>query len=236
MEPIKASDLKVHPRQWKVAKRSSCRCSVCGAAGAYVFGPPGVEASAPGGDDGVPFACLACGTLQTAPFHDHDEPEAAAEVVGPLRASALALLRRFAGWPRSRWWGREVDVDHDTPAAWVERNHRKLEPAEVKLVNLVSRALRVGAYDVSWRSLRGDAREATVTLHRMALSTFGDDALTRLVIGAHDLGMRLAVTASGVARLHLRLTTRTRTGGNHERHPTIEQALADWRAHSEGRP
>ena len=62
------------------------------------------------------------------------------------------------------------------------------------------------------------------------LATFDFNALTRAVFMAHDRMIRIEIAPSGPGLVKLRLHKRhKREGRMHERHPTIEQALADYR-------
>jgi hypothetical protein len=63
------------------------------------------------------------------------------------------------------------------------------------------------------------------------LSTFDFDRLTRLVFLAHDRCVRVDVVSSGPRLVGLTLHRRhSREGRMYERHPTIEGALAQYRA------
>ena len=63
------------------------------------------------------------------------------------------------------------------------------------------------------------------------LSTFDFDKLTRLVVGAHDLCVRLVIKASGPRLVKLYFTSgRNRTGLIQDRHPTIEEAIEQIRS------
>lgn len=64
----------------------------------------------------------------------------------------------------------------------------------------------------------------------MPLSSFDFNALTRLVIMAHDMCCRVEIKA--VAPRYMRLIVHSRKGRDgdvSQRHPTIEQAIADYR-------
>jgi hypothetical protein len=64
------------------------------------------------------------------------------------------------------------------------------------------------------------------------LSTFDFNNLTRLVMLAHDRCVRVEIMQGGPGRVGIGIwQRRTRTGDMTERHPTMEQALADWRKH-----
>ncbi|HZS84188.1 MAG TPA: hypothetical protein VFA50_15035, partial [Stellaceae bacterium] len=56
------------------------------------------------------------------------------------------------------------------------------------------------------------------------------DHLTRLVIAAHDRCVRLDIEPAARRYLWLILHPREREGGMSRRHPTIEQAIADFRS------
>lgn len=62
-----------------------------------------------------------------------------------------------------------------------------------------------------------------------AFATFDDDALTRLVLLAHELAIRVTVEAGGVQRLRVRLHPRPRAGDVSGQHPTIEEAVERFR-------
>lgn len=62
------------------------------------------------------------------------------------------------------------------------------------------------------------------------LATYDFDFLTRLVFLAHDKCVRAEVLPSGPGRVKIAIWKRhKREGSISERHPTIENALADWR-------
>ena len=66
--------------------------------------------------------------------------------------------------------------------------------------------------------------------HYGDLSTFDFNTLTRLVFHAHDQCVRVEIGQSGPRMVKIAIHKRTsRTGSMFERHPTIEEALADWR-------
>jgi len=60
-------------------------------------------------------------------------------------------------------------------------------------------------------------------------STYDFDVLTRLVFAAHDNCCRVSISHGGPYCMKILVSDRKRTGGVTERHPTIEQALANWR-------
>lgn len=63
---------------------------------------------------------------------------------------------------------------------------------------------------------------------RGSFATYDDDRLTRLVISAHRHCVRAEVAPSGPGMIKIYIHRRKgRTGRMHERHPTIEQAIAD---------
>lgn len=62
------------------------------------------------------------------------------------------------------------------------------------------------------------------------LSTFDFDYLTRLVVLAHDACVRVEIVSSAPGRIGLVLHKRaSRSGDMFERHPTIEEAIANMR-------
>lgn len=65
------------------------------------------------------------------------------------------------------------------------------------------------------------------------ISTFDHDTLTRLVIAAHDYAVRVELSQSGPGQIKIHLHARKREGAMHERHPTIEQAIEQFRGGSQ---
>ena len=63
----------------------------------------------------------------------------------------------------------------------------------------------------------------------LPLATWDGDALTRLVFLAHDATLRLAIQPASPQYIRLLFHPRKREGSLFERHPTIEDALAQWR-------
>lgn len=68
-----------------------------------------------------------------------------------------------------------------------------------------------------------------VCFHR-DVSTFDFDLLTRLVFLAHDLLIRVELSAAAPRYLRITMSPRLfREGNFNDRHPTIEEALKAWR-------
>lgn len=64
----------------------------------------------------------------------------------------------------------------------------------------------------------------------LGLSTYDADMLTRLVFLAHDRCIRLSVRQGGPQAVAIVIHQRdTRTGSINHLHPTLDQALANWR-------
>ena len=112
-------------------------------------------------------------------------------------------------------------------ADWVERDQaRKLSEVERTLVELVCDAFRCGPYDLRWTTLRTIGHSAQVACTR-DLSTWDGDALTRLVVGAHQRCCRVSVVPCNMNATRIMLWQRScRSGRMADRHPTMGQALA----------
>lgn len=62
------------------------------------------------------------------------------------------------------------------------------------------------------------------------LATYDGNELTALVLAAHEVPVRLEINAGGPRRLKLGFSPRRRGATDlWERHPTIEQAVQEWR-------
>lgn len=87
-----------------------------------------------------------------------------------------------------------------------------------------------GRHHIPGNGVKPEGNWAWVVNHYIGLSTYDYDELTRLVFLAHDRCVRAEVLFSGPRMVKIRISKRSgRTGNFAERHPTIEQALADWR-------
>ena len=88
---------------------------------------------------------------------------------------------------------------------------------------------------LGWHHISGKLHEwgsgiklNTTNVHHFA--TFDFDALTRAVILAHDRKIRFEIAPSGPGMIALICHKRhKREGRMYERHPTIEQAIEDFR-------
>ena len=114
---------------------------------------------------------------------------------------------------------------------WVARHlGRDLTEAERTLVSLVCDAMMTGPWNLQWKSLDGDDRYASVSVRDNQLATYDFDALTRLVILAHDRCYRLALSQSAPRRIRIEIWRRRgRNGDFTQRHATIEEAIASVR-------
>ena len=65
------------------------------------------------------------------------------------------------------------------------------------------------------------------------LATFDYSYLTRLVLMSHEWGVRVCINGSGPGMIKIILHKRhSRDGRLYERHPTIEQAIEDYRGNN----
>lgn len=124
----------------------------------------------------------------------------------------------------------------DFRADWVERHLScKLTPFQRQAVGLICDAMRCGPYDFSGTFRRANwwyGLGVAFTIPR-PLATFDVDGLTRLVIGAHDLAIRVEIEAVAPRYMRVCMWPRHyRSGEMHKRHPTIETAIRDYRRES----
>jgi hypothetical protein len=63
----------------------------------------------------------------------------------------------------------------------------------------------------------------------LPLATYDNDALTTLVLLAHDYAVRVEVKPCNFHYLEIQFHQRKRDGDLYSRHPTIEKVLEDWR-------
>lgn len=101
-------------------------------------------------------------------------------------------------------------------------DERNMTDAQRECVGLLCRVFR-GRHHVPARIYTcGRGIKCNV---RAGLSTVDFDYLTRLVVLAHDMCIRVEIVSSGPGRVGVVLHKRQRYGDIYERHPTIEDAI-----------
>lgn len=141
-----------------------------------------------------------------------------------------------------------ITPDNDA-AAWMQDNlnamaqygRKPTEPYvlsdfDKRAVGVLAKAFRMGIYNVpvdwkkvEWR-LGGAGVRFTMSSPR-ELSTWDFDTLSRLVIAAHEECIRISIEGAPGSKLKILMFPRLgREGRMSERHPTIEQAVADYRS------
>lgn len=70
-----------------------------------------------------------------------------------------------------------------------------------------------------------------VVLGYRSFSTYDDERLTRLVFLAHHRAIRVEIYPHSFKYLRLVFSKRSRLGAKHERHPTLDQAVATFMGH-----
>lgn len=107
-----------------------------------------------------------------------------------------------------------------------------LTPFQQEACRLMVKAFRTGVYNLSvnWETIDWDfGYGVCFVVSHHGLATWDFDHLTRLVIGAHDACIRVDIDARARNYLALMMWPRKREGRMSERHPTMEQAIADFR-------
>lgn len=119
-------------------------------------------------------------------------------------------------------------------ADWVERAYGpgfSLTPAQRTAVEVLCAGLgSPWNIPISWHRVDWSFGLSVSFVVQQPLSTFDRDSLTKLVIAAHDRCMRVSLEARGYRYLGIAISSRKgREGAMHDRHPTIEQAIAAFR-------
>jgi hypothetical protein len=116
---------------------------------------------------------------------------------------------------------------------WIHRDTKKPVSEFGKVVaTILCRGFRTGIYNVSGVSKADWSREdyVEIRIRHRDLSTFDFGHLTNLVIVCHDACVRLSINPVNMTHLALVFHPRKgRTGRMSERHPTIEDAIAELR-------
>lgn len=124
-----------------------------------------------------------------------------------------------------------LQIDEDACAYLNKSRKHPLTDIERELVTVLCAAFRRRPYNIrgldkieSW----GDGASAQIVDDHLA--TIDGDGLTRLVLAAHDRCVRVWIKANSSRMLEIQINQRTREGDLGQRHPTIEDAVASWRA------
>jgi hypothetical protein len=121
-----------------------------------------------------------------------------------------------------------IDPTRYYGADWLRGRGITLSPLGEKAANLLGWVYR-GIYHMPTNILRAkwdDPRFVEVILFARPISTFDDDSLTRLVVGAHDLCLRVEIQGASPHCLRLWFSERSREGRDiYHYHPTIEEAV-----------
>lgn len=120
--------------------------------------------------------------------------------------------------------------DIDSRAAWVEAHiMRELTDFQVRAVILLCTAMRRGPYDFqrTFETAEWDmAYGVRFYVYRPHLSTYDTDGLTALVLGAHEMAIRVEINPHTFTQLEISMHPRIREHEHqHGRHPSIEQVL-----------
>lgn len=128
-----------------------------------------------------------------------------------------------------------TNAEDERNSGWVGRHlKRELTDFQRAAVNLLCRAQECGPYNFSgtWESARWEfGNGVRFSVHPMRLSTFDSGGLTSLVIGAHEMGIRVEIKPCNMQRIYVVMHPRPNrdTGSAYTRHPTIEQAVETYR-------
>lgn len=130
-----------------------------------------------------------------------------------------------------------MENDNDYGPNWIRSAFHVSDMSEIgedaaRLLN----DLYLGIYHIDRECRRVDWSnkyyiEITV---RNCWSTYDFDNLTRLVFLAHDYALRVELIPRGFGYTRILFHRRQREGNLYQRHPTIEDALANWRKNHAG--
>lgn len=120
------------------------------------------------------------------------------------------------------------------PHEWVERNTgRTLTVFQKTAVRVLVDGMGTGVYNIPirWDSVDWEwGSGVAFVVYCDGWSTFDFSQLTRLVISAHDHCVRVEVAPRAPNYMRVAIHQRKgREGSMYERHPTIEQAIKDFR-------
>lgn len=81
---------------------------------------------------------------------------------------------------------------------------------------------------ISWETVYWDRRLVAVSWSHH-LGTFDFTALTRFVFLCHEARIRGEISPKGFQHVEIMLSERAAAGGNSQRHPNLDEAIAEWR-------
>lgn len=115
---------------------------------------------------------------------------------------------------------------------WLTAYGKDVHPNNMRVAELVNWWAR-GIYHVQNAVIKADWSAwwgVELIIDPSGFATFDADGLTRLVVGAHDLAVRVEIVPCSPSRLRIRFSARERTAADKEyklyaRHPTIIEAV-----------
>jgi hypothetical protein len=121
------------------------------------------------------------------------------------------------------------DMDH---AGWVRAaKKRELTPFQARVMNICG-IVGGGIYNapIAWETVDWSYGGRGVSLiWKSSMATFDFPQLTWLVLLCHDARIRVEISSAAPRMLRLSFWQRADTGSVSQRHPSIEDALADVR-------
>lgn len=127
---------------------------------------------------------------------------------------------------------RYANMDH---GRWLEANlKRKLTPYQHRVANVIG-IVAGGIYNapINWKSADFDLagrRGVAVNWMMGEFATTDFNALTMLVFLAHEERIRIAVKPITTRYMKILFFERKADGNNSQRHPSLDEAIADFRA------
>lgn len=128
-----------------------------------------------------------------------------------------------------------TNAEDERNSGWVGRYlEKELTDFQRDAVNLLCRAQGCGPYDFSstWPSAQWEfGKGVRFTIRGGRMATFDGSGLTTLIIGSHDMGIRVEIEPCNMQRIAVIMHPRPNrnTGSTWSRHPTIEQAVETYR-------
>jgi hypothetical protein len=123
-------------------------------------------------------------------------------------------------------------------ASWIKDSLKyweigsEISPLGRDVANLLGE-LFVGIYHVDTKMLRrvdwSNDQHIEISLGWKSFSTYDSDYLTRLVFLAHHMALRVELSASTHHYVKLLFHRRKRGGAWHQRHPTLDEAVAQFK-------
>jgi hypothetical protein len=122
-------------------------------------------------------------------------------------------------------------LSKDHCSYWSGIPQSRLNEFNRRCIGILCNAFKTGVYNlnINWNKAEFAPRYSVFVLRNADIATFDFSQMSRLVFAAHDECVRICVSPRTFRHLEIMMHQRQRAGDMSRRHPTLENAISDFR-------